>query len=79
MLSLALVGRPLLNKALIQLSADGWGCTPSLIFVWPEMTQPWGATRLYDRVKSELQEILHQGGPFWPNRVDAHVPVVSLC
>ena len=33
---LALVGRPLLSKALIQLSAEGWGCTPSLIVVWPE-------------------------------------------
>ena len=26
-----LVGRALLNKALIQLSADGWGCTSSLV------------------------------------------------
>ena len=26
----------LLSKTLIQLSADGWGCTPSLIVVWPE-------------------------------------------
>ena len=33
---LALVGRALPNKALIQLSADGWGCTPSLVVVWPE-------------------------------------------
>ena len=33
---LALVGRALLSKALIQLSADGWGCTPSLV-VWPEV------------------------------------------
>ena len=35
-LSLALVGRALLSKALIQLYADGWGCTPSLVVVWPE-------------------------------------------
>ena len=32
----ALVDRAVL---LIQLSADGWGCTPSLL-VWPEVTQP---------------------------------------
>ena len=38
---LALVGRTLLCKALIQLSADGWGCTPSLVVVWPEVNQPW--------------------------------------
>ena len=39
---LALVGRALLSKALIQLSADGWGYSPSLVVVWPEVTQPWG-------------------------------------
>ena len=41
-LGLALVGRALLSKALIQLSADRWGCTPSLVVVWPEATQPGG-------------------------------------
>ena len=41
-LSLALVDKALLSKAFIQLSVDGWGCTPSLVFVWPEATQPWG-------------------------------------
>ena len=30
-LGLALVGRALLSKTLIQLSADGWGCTLSLV------------------------------------------------
>jgi len=39
-LGLALVGRPLLSKALIQLSAGGWDCTLSLVVVWPEVTQP---------------------------------------
>jgi len=39
-LGLALVGRAFLSKTLIQLSADGWGCTPSLVVVWPEATQP---------------------------------------
>ena len=37
-LGLALVGRALLSKALIHLSADGWGCTPSMKVVWPEAT-----------------------------------------
>ena len=46
-LGLALVGRDLLSKALIQLSADDWGCTPSLVFVWPEETQPWGLWALW--------------------------------
>ena len=41
-LGLALVGRALLSKALIQLSAGGWGCTPSMVVVWPEDTHPWG-------------------------------------
>ena len=46
-LGLVLVGRALLSKALIQLSAEGWGCTPSLIGVWPEVTQPWGLWALW--------------------------------
>ena len=41
-LGLALVGKALHSKALIQLSADGWGCTPSLVVVGPEVTKSWG-------------------------------------
>ena len=41
-LSLALVRRALLSKTLIQLSAYGWGCAPSVVVLWPETTQPWG-------------------------------------
>ena len=41
-LGLALVGRALLSKALIQVSPDEWGCALSLVVVWPEMSQPWG-------------------------------------
>ena len=44
---LALADRALLSQALIQLSADGWGCTLSLIVVWPEVTQPWGLQVLW--------------------------------
>ena len=31
-LNLVLMGRAMLSKSLIQLSADGWGCVPSLLF-----------------------------------------------
>jgi len=31
-LGLALVGKAMLSKSLIQFSADGWGCVPSLYF-----------------------------------------------
>ena len=37
---LALVGRVMLSKILIQLPANGGVCAPSLFVVWPEMTQP---------------------------------------
>ena len=53
-LGLALMGRALLSKALIQLSADGWGCTTSLVVV---------CLRLYYRVNGEFLENLHQRGP----------------
>ena len=41
-LGLTLVDGALLSKALIQLSANGWDFTPSLVVVLPETTQPWG-------------------------------------
>ena len=40
-LSLVLVDKALFSKGLIQLSADGWNCTPSLVAFWPEVTQPY--------------------------------------
>ena len=46
-LSLALVDRALLIKALTQLSADEWGCNPSLVVVWPEVTQIWSLQTLW--------------------------------
>ena len=52
--------RALLGKALIQLSVDEWGCTTSLVVVWPEETCP-GAYRLYGRINEELQAGLSQG------------------
>ena len=36
-----------LNVALIKLSGDGLGFTPSLLVVWPEATQPWGLGALW--------------------------------
>ena len=46
-LGLALVGRALLSKALIQLSADEWCCTSFLVVFWPEVTQPLGLQVLW--------------------------------
>ena len=37
----------MLSKTLIQLSADGWGCTPSLLVVLPEVTQSWSLGALW--------------------------------
>ena len=28
------MGRAMFSKSLIQFSADGWGCVPSLLFIW---------------------------------------------
>ena len=35
-LGLVLMGGAMLCKPLIQLSVDGWGCVPSLLFTWGE-------------------------------------------
>ena len=46
-LGFTLVGRALLSKTVIQLSADRWGCSPSLVVFWPEVTQPLGLHALW--------------------------------
>ena len=38
-LGLAVVGRVMLSKSLIKISADEWGCASSLLVAWPEATQ----------------------------------------
>ena len=35
-LGLALMGRNMLHKSVIQFSVDGWGCVPSLLFTWDQ-------------------------------------------
>ena len=37
---LALMGRAVLSKTLIQMYADGWDCALSLLVVWPEAPSP---------------------------------------
>ena len=74
-LGLALMGRDFLSKAGNHLSANGWGCAPSLVVVCPEATQPY--VRLYGRVDGDLQEGLHQGKPSQAAATSNHVSVVS--
>ena len=45
-LGLALVGRVMLFKSVIQLSADRWGYAASLLIDWPEATQSWNLQAL---------------------------------
>ena len=40
-LGLVWLSGAMLAEAFICFSADGWGCCPSLLAVWPEATQPW--------------------------------------
>ena len=47
----------MLSKTFIKLSADEWGCAPSLLVVWPEATQSW-STDFYSRAIGDLQENL---------------------
>ena len=46
-LGIALVVRAMLSKSLIQFSADGWDCEPSLLVVWPEAAQSWSLQSLW--------------------------------
>ena len=64
----------MLSKSLIQLSANGCGCAPSLLVVWPEVTHP-GVDRLCGRATGDLQEDLCQHAP--PTTVPANAPVFT--
>ena len=77
-LGLPLVGRALLSKARIQLSADGWGFAPSLLVVWPEVTHS-GVYEFYVRVNGDLQEGLHQGASSRTAAASAPILVASPC
>ena len=33
------MGRPIINKSLVQFSVEGWGCVPSLLFIWGLVAQ----------------------------------------
>lgn len=48
-----LVDRVVLSKTLICLSANGWGCVPTLLVGWLEATQHW-SQRLFGGVNGRL-------------------------
>ena len=52
-------GQGLAGKAFLQLSADAWGCAPSLV-VWPEVTHP-GICWLCGRVNGDLHGAYAKG------------------
>ena len=76
-LGLALVGRALLSKAVIQLSADGWGFDSSLLFGLRQHCP--GVYRLCGRVNGDLQEGLCHGGLSGSAAASALIPVVGPC
>ena len=45
-----------LSKTLMHLSADGWGCVPSLLVVWSEATQYWSLPGLFGGANGGLWE-----------------------
>ena len=50
-----------LSKTLIRLCADGWGWVPSLLAVWPEVTQHWSLPMLFGGANGRLWEGSGQG------------------
>ena len=49
-----------LSKTLIRLSADGWGLVPSLLVVWPEVTQHWSLPGLFGGANGGVWEGSHK-------------------
>ena len=54
------MSRALVSKALVQLSVDGWGCTPSLELFSLRQPSP-GVYSLSSRVNGDLQEVYSKG------------------
>ena len=50
-----------LSKTLICLSAGGWGWVPSLLVVWPEVSQHWILAMLFGGANGGLWEGSCQG------------------
>ena len=71
---LALVVGAMLSKSLIQLSANGCGCAPSMLVVWPGWPSP-GVDKLFGRATGDLQEDLCQHAP--PTTAAASSPVLT--
>ena len=55
-----LLGSCLFRKTLSSLSADGWGCVPTLLVVWPEASQHWSVQAI------GWGQVLV--GKWWPSR-----------
>ena len=65
-----------LSKTIIRLSADGWGWVPSLLVVWPEVTQHW-RLQLFGVTNGGLWEGSRQGVLPRTSAASVLVPVVS--
>ena len=68
-------GQGLAGKAFLQLSADAWGCAPSLV-VWPEVTHP-GICWLCGRVNGDPTGLMPRGA--FQDCCCQSVPVMSRC
>lgn len=51
-----------LRKSLGSLSADGWGCVPTLLVVWPEESQHWSLQAIG---WNQVMVLMSQFGSCW--------------
>ena len=65
-----------LSKTLIRLTVDGWGWVPSLLVVWPEVTQHWSLLWPFGGANGGLWEGSRQG--VFPTTSAASVLVLSV-
>ena len=66
-----------LSKTLIRLTANGWGCVPSLLVVWHEATQHWRLPGLFGGANGGLWEGSRQGVLPRTSAASVLVPMVS--
>ena len=66
-----------LSKTLSCLSGDGWGWLPSLLVVWPEVTQQWSLPGLFGGANGGLWEGSRQGVLPRTSAASVLVPTVS--
>ena len=71
------MGRTMLSKSLVQLSVDGWGCVPSLLFTWGQtMVAPFLVAQTVKRLPTMWETRVQSLG--WEDLLEKEMAIQSI-